>query len=392
MSSGFVPHSLDRLPPEIISQIVSYAPTARYLRDLSLTCRIVHDIVESDGWSSLVLNRFPSFRTPPCWRNAAHSLSTLSRSFDRKAFIAQNAGPDFGPNHTRIHALPSGEIHVQWTRPKGQTMGYQPVIDSHEVFLANTWTSRKEVVAWGAGAEIVVKFEDRGPHVREEQKKAEKDGQGRSLDSVYDQTGHLKQTWLTYHHPHYREGINDVTALKILKPSTLEDKVNLIVGHASGELQHVQLSKKTSTIMKHFDSGRSPVRCADITQSTNPLVAACLGDSQVALFQVNGREYKKISEITCPSEDRGVRSWSSVFIGPNRLAIGRGISKRILEVYSLDPDGISKDPVRTFSSDIGREMIPITSCYPIVSVPRSSHVQDYDGEIFFSGGYDGIIR
>lgn len=378
--------TLDQLPPEIISQIISHAPSANFLGNLSLANRSLHDVVNADGWTAFVTTRFPSISTPPYWREAAHALTTLSRNFDLKAFIAQDAGPDFGPRRTRINILPNGAVSDKWERKSAQTMGYQPVIDSNEVWTGGGWSSRREIVAWGAGAEAVVKIEERD------------NGRNHDFDLNTQDRG-FRRTWLAYRDPHFREGIHDITALRILEhtgsSTSYGPSVKLVIGRASGGMQMVQLSKQRSSVERTYDCGIANVQCADINDSSDPLLAACFGDSDISLYKVSGTEKsaKQISAAKCGSaEDKGSRSWSSRFISRARLAIGRGVSKRIVYVYEVRPDGISQEPIRAFSSELGEQGARSTSAYPIVSVPESAQSNEGDGNLLFSGGYDGIIR
>lgn len=366
--------SLDRLPPEIISQIITHAPSVKFLRELSLTNRALHDVVETDGWAAFVTNRFPSMATPPYWRDAAHGLTTLSRNLDRKAFIAEDVGPNLSSG-ARLLSLPDGNISQKWNRSSGQTMGYQPVIDSHEVWGSDGWASRREVLAWGAGAEAVIKIHRRRDGVE------------------------APATWVAYRDPQCRDGLHDITALRILNhtgsASDTGFTVNLMIGRASGGIQKVELNARNSKIARKYDCGNANVQCADVNGASDPLLAACLGDSTIGLFKVNGPEQAAqcLSEATCGSaEEKGSRSWSSRFISNNRLAIGRGISKRIVYVYDVQPDGISTEPLRAFSSELSDQGARNTSAYPIVSVPKSTQSNDGDGDLLFSGGYDGIIR
>lgn len=378
--------SLNQLPPEIISQIISHAPSASFLANLSLANRSLREVVNADGWTAFVTTRFPSISTPPHWREAAHALTTLSRNFDRKAFIAQDAGPDFGPRRTRISILPSGTVSDKWERKSAQTMGYQPVIDSDEVWTGKSWSSRREIVAWGAGAEAVVKVEERDNNKKQD----------------FDLNTHdrgLHRTWLAYRDPRYREGVHDITALRILEHtggSTNDGScVKLMISRASGGMQMVRLAKQSSSIDRIYECGNANVQCADINDSPDSLLAACLGDCDIGLYKVHGPEQSanQISAAKCGSaEDKGSRSWSSRFISRTRLAIGRGVSKRIVHVYEVRPEGISQEPIRTFSSELSDQGARNTSAYPIVSVPKSAQSNDGDGDLLFSGGYDGIIR
>lgn len=112
--------------------------------------------MEESGWRLFVITKFPSISISAFWKDATHALTTLSRNLDRRAFIADDLEP-----RGQIHCLPDSTVQERWLRPRGQTMGYQAVLDSYEEWTANDWSTRKSVVAWGAGAELVLKVTDR---------------------------------------------------------------------------------------------------------------------------------------------------------------------------------------------------------------------------------------
>lgn len=124
--------SLDRLPPELFAQILTHLGTARALLHLSLTCKRIHAIVEQDGFRTFVQSHFPSFQIPPYWRDAAHAMTTLSRNWDRKSFVTRRLVPN-----GRCHAMRWGSPHTA-----GQSMGFQPVIDSYDEWTGNEWSSK----------------------------------------------------------------------------------------------------------------------------------------------------------------------------------------------------------------------------------------------------------
>lgn len=134
---------LSELPYELLIQIVTHLPTAQSLLHLSLTCRRLREYVEREGYRVFVQSRFPSLDVPPYWTDAAHALTTLSRAWDRKAFIARYIEPS-----ATVVRLPKGRQGPDHERRwRYQTMGYRPVIDSYEDWIADDWSSRHEVLA-----------------------------------------------------------------------------------------------------------------------------------------------------------------------------------------------------------------------------------------------------
>jgi len=280
--------------------------------------------------------------------------------------------------------------------PQGQTMGYQPVLDSYEEWLGKRWNDRKEVVAWGAGAELIVKVTDWGDNMVDKQQRNVKKNRGRFGNT---DTG---PEWLTYKHPQHSHGRDDITTLSLLRPeqiarpSSSDQSVFAIVGRANGELRQLRLAKGVSDCaVRTYATQNMPVRSADITTGASPLLLACLGDSRAALYHVNADEGRvnPVSETTCTSgTERACRSWTTKFLSQTTVAIGRGTTKYPVVVYQVAPDGITGEPIRRFGTGKGLSEGLATSVYPIVKIPSSSSMGNSEGQEFFSGGYDGLIR
>lgn len=353
------------LPPEILSQTISYLPTARALRNISLTCRVLYEIAERDGWKEFVQCRFPSFHTPPQWKTAAHTLTTLSRNWDRKAFIAHH----FEPVNTSVLHLPHSGIETlrgRWRRPQGQTMGFQPVIDSYEEWTGGDWTSREDVVAYGAGARLML---------------------------------HNTAGWITYQDLiQHQEGRDDITTVNLLRPHQASGDwsgLKVVVGRASGDLKLVVIDPSSrSCSERRFATRGTLIRSADLSSSKSPLLAACLGDSRAVLYSTAGNErwMEPLSEVDCADKlQPSCRTWSARFLSDRRLAIGRGPSAQIVQVYDVSPEGLSSAPVRSFGAGKAAGK-PQTSAYPLCSLPESSVASAASGSVFLSGGYDGCVR
>ena len=388
--------SLDELPPELLAQLVVHWENARTLLQFALTCKRLNHFIQTDGFRVFVQTRFPSFQTPPFWKDAAHSLTTWSRNWDRKAFIARYVGPVRpGPNTPK------------WTIPhqRRQTMGYQPVIDSYEEFVGGNWSSRKEVLAWGRGSELIVRLRWTGDEARGRWK-----GQrGRNRRGILDQDHHVHE-WMTYQEQEMAEGRDDITATNLLRPQQrLDDgSEHVIVGRASGRLDRIAVAVGGSKnrVVAHYDTKGRPVRSATVNDSRAPLIAACLADGVVALYSADsqGGSQKSLSEVSAIPPGRPGRTWSSRFLRQDRLAVGRGPSSQPLLVYGIREAGFSKTPIWKYEvgardgDSEGRAPKNntsgpgSTSIYPIAPVSPSSTTRGAEGDLFLSGGYDGNIR
>ena len=355
------------LPAELLLQIISHVETARDLTHFALSCRRFHQLIDQDGYCIFVQTKFPSMAAPiasECneksnsfWKDGAHALTTLSRNWDRKAFIAQN----IGPNPSLQRPLNSG------TR---QSMGFIPVIDSHEVWSGGDWSSRTQQITWAAGAQLVFGT--------------------RSL-------GGGKTKWATYHEDGASDGRDDITSVHISKPYSSRSQ-KLFIGRANGDLAVVSFDSQICQFKRHhkFITHGKSVR----STALNPegLLAACLSDHTLALYDpgVDDADITHISIIELQSSEMPGKTWVTRFLRNDRLVVGFGPSTEPIKIFDLnravgqhlesEPRSVS---IRKRSDDAAMKG---TSVYSIAPLPASTSAGGFDGDLFLSGGYDGIIR
>jgi WD40 repeat protein len=399
---------LQNLPFELLTQIVSELPSAQDVSRLSKSNRALHRFVKNEGWKVFVQTRFPSMPIRTHWQKAAHSLTSSSRNWDRKAFLAHYVEPS-----NFIVKLPSRELETQWRKPRGQTMGYQPVIDSYEEPTGKLWEDRKQVLAWSAGSELVLRVKELGGKSLTPER--------RGTYSYFDHHGH-RTRWFTYKPPKSIEGRDDITSLKLLaklyrdeNPSTSATE-HVILGTASGKLylSHLELDRSSNnTLGSVFETDGRAVRSADISPTTQQLLAASLADTSVVLYKVPQYLYSapEVCEKVEPfcersvllEDGKGYRIWSTRFLSDSLLALGLGPSTRPVHVYQVTNEGLSRDPIRKLGIDWPAwacadrvETTPTkekqSSIYPIIPLPATASAGHAQGEVFLSGGYDGIIR
>ncbi|KAL8926315.1 MAG: hypothetical protein Q9172_001824 [Xanthocarpia lactea] len=379
-----MPASLDDLPPELLGHIVSYIEEAVTLLRLTLTCKKLHGYVERDGYRIFVQRRFPH-PVPPFWKEATHALTKLSRAWDHKSLI------------TRYIEPPQNAIKPRTRKPgvrvRGQTMDYQPVIDSYETWTGSDWTSRREAVAWGAGAHFVLRVKWIGPDIDSKWQRTK-----RGKSTFFDQHHHSIRWW-RISEPTSVDGTDDITTISLLrneqKPSS--DAEYLVVGRASGGLELVSVQHKVQWSWKsetRFDTDDQSVSSASVNTAVHPLLAACLGDRTIAIYQILtiGQDLiQPLGRIRFESLGSPCRLRSTVFLRQDRLAVSLGPHVEPIRIFDVRPDAIPSKDIRRFSfaeSDSGR---PATA-YPLSPLPRSSCPCESEGDLFLSGGYDGIIR
>lgn len=399
---------LQDFPFELLSQVVALLPTAQSIHHLSLCNHALHRFVEDEGWKIFVQTRFPSMSVRNQWREAAQSLTTLSKNIDRKAFLARYVEPS-----NFVVNLPHRELSTQWRKPRGQTMGYQPVIDSYEESTGSTWDARKQVLAWSAGSELVLRVKEMGGKSLAPER--------RGTYSYSDHYGH-RTRWFTYKPPKAMEGRDDITCMKLLSgpyrsgnPSGSATE-HVILGTASGNLHlsHLELDRASSnTLGSVFETDGRLVRSTDLSPNDQQVLAACLADTSIVLYRVPEYLYSapEDHERISPICERSVlleggkshRIWSTKFLSDSLLALGLGPSSKPIHVYQVTNEGLSKGPVRKLSMDGTAwacddrvEATPTkektTSVYPVIPLPWSSIAGHTPGEVFLSGCYDGIIR
>jgi len=284
-------------------------------------------------------------------------------------------------------------------------MGYQPIIDSYEEWVGGNWSSRKEVVAWGGGAKIILRLRRTGDEA-ETAWQAHREPDRRS---VLDEHHHMYD-WITYQEHGLVDGRDDITATNILRSKNGSDDTSehILVGRASGKLDRVTIAVETarSRVITSYDTGKRPVRSATVSSASEPLLAACLAENAVALYSTTsqGPNIKPLAEVSAIPPGRPGRTWSSRFLRQDRLAVGRGPSGQPLLVYGINETGFSKYPIRKYNVrqndtvsgggliDDTSASSPNTSIYPIAPIAPSSAAGGAEGDIFLSGGYDGNIR
>ena len=383
-----MPLSLAELPVELLNHIVSHFDTARTVSRFSLTCKRLHDYVEKDGFRAFVHASFPSIQTPPYWKDAAHALTTLSKAWDRKAFVARCIFPE-----KDVIQLPRRHGRPLPTGPQtGQTMGYRPVIDCYEEF-GSSWVSRKEVLAWGAGAELDMRVTSMGKDTERAWRSSSKDVR----TTKYDQFHHQNK-WVRYKEDSHQDGRDDITSVNILRPwqKPTDDTEHVIIGRANGELACVSFSTQSRTLT-HFTTDERPVRAAHVSSTSEPLLAACLSNGTVAIFPVHpqSQDAKPCNEIEVVPTSSISRTWISRFLSPNRLAVGLGPSPSPLHIYDVaKPETALRKftlPHRDTASDSRQNPLPTSSVYVVAPLGSSLQASGSAGDVILSGWYDGAV-
>ncbi|KAL8661503.1 MAG: hypothetical protein Q9202_005512 [Teloschistes flavicans] len=362
-----MPTSLQDLPPELLAHIVSYFDAARSLVFLAASSKKLYCYVQDDGYQAFVQSHYPSIPTPPLWREATHSLTTLSRAWERKSLTARCIVP---PRKEESRRLSAGQ------RSRRQTIGYRPVIDSYETFVGSSWTSRREVLAWGAGAELVLRVKWKGPEVENEWLHAIRQKKDVANFDQY----HHKVRWWRVKDPIHQDGKDDITTIKLLKDSQKPSPWSefIVVGRATGELTMISVDHASGNLWQtktRFSHGGQMVRFATVSSADEPFLAACIGDHTLAIYAVksNKDSVEPLRLIQINPSDKLCRLWSAIFLRHDRLAVGLGPSTEPIQIFDFGCEDIPSKPFRTFSvNEKDTKDLTKWTVYSLAPLPPSS--------------------
>ncbi|KAL5409929.1 hypothetical protein PMIN06_009921 [Paraphaeosphaeria minitans] len=387
--------TLDKLPVELLEIVTNNLGRPKDIVNLALVCGRLHHFVQLYGWEAFLRGRFGLLRPSGDAKHAVHGLTTLYHNWNRKAFTARYLEPG-----AHVTSLNSGH-KTRWRGPQGQTMGYQPSVDSYEE-MGSAWVDRKEVLAWSAGANVVMRVKEtghRGARVWQEM--------AIDVDDPHEpgMFGH-PNAWYTYKIPESFEGRDDITALKLLRPHQKSgDSEHAVFGTASGRLSllSADLEQRQAT-EQLYDTGRRTVGSISISAASEPLIVAALGDTSIALYpagynQTSQDPIDALSEVRPIEQGMRVgRIWSTNFISASKIAIGLGPTLEPIQIYDITPTGLTAKPIRkinlnsSHSAEAGHAALPYnTSVYPITPIPTECQGGSTEG-VFLSGGYDGLVR
>lgn len=386
--------ALDKLPIELLELVTGYLDRTKDVRNLALTCNRLSNFVRTYGWEAFSKGRFGLLKSSENPKVTLHGLTTLYRNWDRKAFTARYVVPS-----EKVTSLNTGE-RTTWSGPQGQTMGYQPSIDSYEETYG-AWSDTREMLAWSAGSSIVMRVKETGNRaLRKLTEQSELDDDA----GVYQRGmfGHA-HAWYTYKIPRSMEGRDDITALKLLRPHQRSDQSEAIVfGTASGQLSMLTANVEQPGVSKQqYDTQGRPISSVALSSAAEPLIVASLGDATLSLYSTETKEpsdtdVQSLSQIR-PEGPRIGRIWSSTFLSHDKVAIGIGPSFEPIQVYEITPTGFSRPSLRKFEFQSHRpDDAPsygnLTSVYPIIPISPTSQAGSSTNSVFLSGAYDGIVR
>ena len=354
------------LPSEIIYHIAVHLPTAHALAHLAQTCRRLHVIITAEDsriFRAFVQSRFPSIKIPPFWKDAAQALASRSRALDRNAIIGRFVVPPETATKVGAHEV---------TRRDNPTLGYRPAIDSYEIWNGLSWADRKEVLAWGAANQLVMRIKQTG--VRSQEK------------------------WIQFNDVDHISSYDDICSLHLL--SSLEryqqdaDIEHLIFGRIRGDIAHLAIctSEATYEYKQKFLTYGLGLDKTDLSNDTDRTLAAHFENGSIAFYHT-ANEKEEIEPFTWLRPEGFSRNTYSKLLSSSLVAVGTGEAKSALSISKITPDGVS--PYRTIGADsLDTDSTSLKSKVNIGSIePLNKHVlSGSPGEVFLTAWGDCTVR
>ncbi|OGE51725.1 hypothetical protein PENARI_c012G11490 [Penicillium arizonense] len=357
---------LSDLPSEIIYHIATYLPTANALAHLAQTCHRLNKIITAEDsriFRAFVQSRFLAVKTPPYWKDAAQALTSRSRALDRKAII----GRFVVPSETAIE-IGCPEV----SRSDNPTLGYRPVIDSYEVWNGKGWADRKEVLAWGAANQLVMRFK---------------------------QTGALPQEkWVMFNDVEDVSSYDDISSLHLLssRPEYSHDTdiEHLIFGRIRGDIVHIAISPKDAThsYKKKFLTYGLKLDNTDLSDDPEPVLAAHFDNGSIALYHT-ATDKEQVDPFTWLRPDGTLRNKYSKLLSSSLVVVSTGDIKESLCISKVTPNGIF--PHRTISiNSLNSDFTSLSTKANIGAIePLNTHpLAGPSGEVFLAAWDDFTVR
>ncbi|CAI7621530.1 unnamed protein product [Penicillium glandicola] len=311
---AFTFNMLSELPSEIIYQIATYLPTANALAHLSQTCHRLHGIITAENsriFRAFVRSRFPYIETPPFWKDAAQALTSRSRALDRKAIIGRFVVPPESATKIGSHEV---------TRQDNPTLGYRPSIDSYEVWNGQRWADRKEVLAWGAANQLVMRIKQTGARSQED--------------------------WLVFNDVDHISSYDDICSLHLLSSGNQYSNdthvEHLIFGRVRGDIAHLAISPNEATFeyKQKFVTHGLKLDKTDLSSDTRSTLAAHFENGSIAFYHTE-TDKEEVEPFTWLLPEGSSRTNYSKLLSSSLIAVGTGNVENSLSISKITPDGVS---------------------------------------------------
>lgn len=353
------------LPSEIIYHIATHLPTAQALASLAQTCHQLHRVVIAENsriFQAFVQTRFPSIHTNSYWKDAAHALSSRSRALDRNAIIGRFVVPPETATKIGSHEV---------TRRDNPTLGYRPAIDSYEIWNGQCWADRKEVLAWGAANQLVMRIKQTGskPH----------------------------EKWIQFNDIDHISSYDDICSVHLLSSEEQyqqDNREHLIFSRIRGDIAQLAISpsEETYDYQKKFLTHGLRLDKTEISNDTDRTLAAHFENGSIAFYQT-ATESADIEPFARWRPEGISRNKYSKLLSSSLVAVCTGEVENTLSISKLTPDGVS--PYRKIdASALDTDSTSLKSKVNIGCIePLNKHVlSGSPGEVFLTAWDDYTVR
>jgi hypothetical protein len=357
---------LTDLPSEIILHIAIYLPTLSSITHLAQACRRLYKIVTAEEaaiFRAFVQQKFPSIETPHFWKEAACALTSRSRALDRLGIVSRFILP--AENITRIG------IHEE-TRDDNPTLGYRPPIDSYESWNGDSWADKKEVLAWGAGHQLLMRIKQSGTHSQEK--------------------------WIVFNDRHHVSSYDDICGLHLLGPELNGKKADveqLILGHIRGDIVRLALSASDTAFenkQKFMTRGLTLDR-TDLSDGVEPILSGHFDNGSIALYHTTN-EGEEVEPFAWVEPNSLSRSRYSKLLSSRRIAVATGRSQDTLSISTVSPAGLfTVRQIGVDSLDIDEQIGHPTHSTVSAIAPLNAHrLAGNPGDVFLAAWGDRTVR
>lgn len=368
------------LPSEIISHIASFLPTASCLRNLALTCRFLYHVISAEDYRvfrAFIQGRFPGIDITSLWKDAARALTSRSRALDRNAITARYVLPP--QSAKRI-----GEAKtVRRDRP---TLGYRPAIDSYEAWYGGSWFDRKEVLAWGAGAELIIRTTDFA-HVGLEPT-------GRGGREKLRQSG---TRWIIFNDLQGVDSWDDICGVHLLPPAQMtkfSSNEEVILGRRNGRMVRMSVSPEhgSSSIDKFYRTAEDKLECTDMSPGPGRVLAATMGSRSVAFYRADaeGDVVEPFATLN-PSRYGFPKKSCSKLLSGDQVGVSAGDANNKISIFALTPDDVAN--IRNIdASGVNNQLHQKARITVLEPLSTTSSASGTPAQLFLSGWEDSSVR
>jgi hypothetical protein len=266
------------------------------------------------------------------------------------------------------------------------------VIDSYEIWYGQSWADRKEVLVWGAGADLVIRVRHFESRVRK--RTAE------SLEplccsgaEIYNHKKLLDgTTWTVFNDLHGVDSWCDISGVHLL--TSYSNDEDIIFARRNGRVVRISISpeREYHELRKIYVTGGRSLERTDMSKGSQPVLAATLDGRAIAFFSVNAEAYAVQPFATLHTAPHGLaRARCSKLLHDDKIVIGSDGAVGTISAFNLTPDGITK--IREMKPDnVENGSLTKTHVSAIEPLTTASHTGGSAGDLFLSGWEDSKIR